>query len=140
MMKTYSELILLPTFEERFAYLQTHSKVGADTFGYERYLNQKFYQTKEWKDFRKRIILRDNGCDLACLDRPFGPKQPIYIHHLIEIKPEDIINRNFEILMNPENLISCSFETHQAIHYGDINLTHSDPVERFPNDTCPWLL
>lgn len=138
MYKSYTELMGFKTFEDRFNYLKTNGLVGDITFGPNRGLNQKFYASKEWKDFRRRIILRDNSRDLGCEGHEFGNNQPIYIHHINPISVEDVINRNFKSILNPDNVISCSFETHQAIHYGDINQLHKDPIERSPNDTCPW--
>lgn len=133
--KTYSELILLPTFEERFEYLRLNGAVGKDTFGYDRYLNQAFYTSYEWKKIRDQIIIRDNGCDLGIPGREIGRR--IYIHHINPLRKDDIVSHS-EYLRNPEFLICASFETHNAIHYGDINLLPRDPVERKPNDTCPW--
>lgn len=133
--KTYSELILLPTFEERFEYLKLNGAVGKDTFGYDRYLNQAFYTSYEWKKIRDQIIIRDNGCDLGIPGREIGRR--IYIHHINPLRKDDIVSHS-EYLRNPEFLICTSFETHNAIHYGDINLLPRDPVERKPNDTCPW--
>lgn len=133
--KTYSELIRLPTFEERFEYLKLRGSVGKDTFGHDRYLNQVFYTSQEWRRLRDEIIIRDNGCDLGIAGREIGGK--IYIHHLNPLGANDILARS-EYLMNPEYLICASFETHNAIHYSDINLLPRDPIERKPNDTCPW--
>ena len=133
--KTYSELILLPTFEERFEYLRLNGAVGKDTFGYDRYLNQAFYTSYEWKKIRDQIIIRDNGCDLGIPGREIGRR--IYIHHINPLRKDDIVSHS-EYLRNPEFLICTSFKTHNAIHYGDINLLPRDPVERKPNDTCPW--
>ena len=133
--KTYSELILLPTFEERFEYLRLNGAVGKDTFGYDRYLNQAFYTSYEWKKIRDQIIIRDNGCDLGIPGREIGRR--IYIHHINPLRKDDIVSHS-EYLRNPEFLICASFETHNAIHYGDINLLPRDPIERKPNDTCPW--
>ena len=133
--KTYSELIRFPTFKERFEYLKLRGSVGKDTFGHDRYLNQVFYTSKEWKRLRDEIIIRDNGCDLGIDGREIRSK--IYIHHLNPLVANDILTRS-EYLMNPEYLICVSFETHNAIHYGDINLLPRDPIERKPNDTCPW--
>ena len=133
--KTYSELILLPTFEERFEYLRLNGAVGKDTFGYDRYLNQAFYTSYEWKKIRDQIIIRDNGCDLGIPGREIGRR--IYIHHINPLRKDDVVSHS-EYLRNPEVLICTSFETHNAIHYGDINLLPRDPVERKPNDTCPW--
>lgn len=133
--RTYSELIALPTFEERFAYLKLSGSVGKDTFGYDRYLNQVFYSSYEWRKLRDEIIIRDNGCDLGVSDRIIYGK--IYIHHINPLRKDDIISRS-EYLRNPDFLICTSFETHNAIHYGDINLLPRDPIERTKNDTCPW--
>ena len=133
--KTYSELILLPTFEERFHYLRLGGKVGEETFGFDRYLNQMFYQSPEWRSVRRAVIVRDNGCDLGIWDREI--QGLITVHHLNPISVDDILNRT-EILLNPEYLISVSDLTHKAIHYGDERLLITAPVERRPNDTCPW--
>lgn len=130
----YSELQLLSDFDSRYDYLKVGGSVGEETFGNERWLNQIFYRSSEWKSVRDRVIIRDNGYDLGCLDRPiFGN---VLIHHMNPITPEDIRNRNPDIL-DPEFLISCSLPTHNAIHYGDGELVRSI-VERRPNDTCPW--
>lgn len=134
--KTYSELITLPTFEERYRYLKLGGEVGKETFGFDRWLNQVFYNSKEWKTFRRDIIVRDMGCDLGIEGREIGGR--IYIHHIEPIKLDDILHRRLEVLMNPNNAISVSFDTHNAIHYGDESLLLTVPVERSPNDTCPW--
>lgn len=134
--KTYLELSELKTFEERFKYLQMNSFVGDVTFGYERYLNQKFYTSKEWRKVRRDVIIRDNGCDLGIPGRELVGK--VYIHHINPITPKDIANQNLSALLDPDNLITVSFETHQAIHYGDISQTTNLPAERKPGDTCPW--
>ena len=134
-MRTYSELITIPDFKERFLYLKLDGKVGEETFGYDRYLNQIFYRSPEWKRVRREVIIRDLGCDLGIEDRPLGSR--IYVHHINPIKLKDINNRNLEIL-DPEFLICCSYDTHQAIHYGSEYLLLTDPVERKPYDTCPW--
>lgn len=133
--KTYSELVRLPTFEERFEYLKLKGSVGKDTFGHDRYLNQVFYTSQEWRRLRDEIIIRDNGCDLGIGGREIGGK--IYIHHLNPLGVNDVLTHS-EYLVNPEYLICVSFETHNAIHYGDINLLPRDPIERKRNDTCPW--
>jgi hypothetical protein len=133
--KTYSELIRLPTFEDRFEYLKLKGSVGKDTFGHDRYLNQVFYSSMEWRRLRDEIIIRDNGCDLGIEGREIGGK--VYIHHLNPLGANDILTHS-EYLVNPEYLICVSFETHNAIHYGDINLLPRDPIERKRNDTCPW--
>lgn len=130
----YSELIALPTYEERFKYLQLNGSVGRQTFGHERWMNQRFYRSAEWKAIRNQVIIRDNGCDLGCLDRPIFGK--ILIHHMNPIDPSDLKSGNSDIL-NPDFLISCSLATHNGIHYGDLS-TLRDPVERTPNDTAPW--
>lgn len=134
--KSYSELITLPTFEERYRYLRIGGEVGKETFGFERYLNQVFYTSKEWRKFRRDIIIRDNGCDLGIEDRDCG--KFLVVHHINEITIDDIRDKNLEILLNPENVITASTMTHKAIHYGDDSLLIKPPVERFKNDTCPW--
>lgn len=133
--KTYSELILLPAFKERFRYLKLGGKVGEETFGFDRYLNQKFYKSKEWLSVRDYVIIRDNGCDLAMEDRPIESR--IIIHHLNPITRDDIINQT-EFLLNPEYMICTIKRTHDAIHYGDESLLFDAPIERTKNDTCPW--
>lgn len=133
--RTYSELITLPTFEERFKYLQLEGSVGKDTFGYDRYLNQLFYKTAEWKRLRRDLIIRDNGCDLGIEGREIYGR--IIIHHLNPITKDDIVSRT-EYLLNPDFLICTTHNTHNAIHYGDESLLITSPVERSKNDTCPW--
>ena len=136
--KTYSELITIPTFEERFQYLKLDGRVGEETFGSDRYLNQKFYTSREWQDIRNHVIVRDHGCDLAMLDREIPDGVKILIHHMNPITAKDIVHRS-EFLIDPEFLISTIKLTHDAIHYGDERLLMlSAPVERRPNDTCPW--
>lgn len=133
--RTYSELITLPTFEERFRYLQLSGSVGKETFGFDRCLNQNFYRSAAWKRIRDQVIVRDNGCDLGIEDRMIYGK--ILIHHMNPISDKDILNLT-DILLNPEYLICVGHITHNAIHYGDENLLIKDPVARFKNDTCPW--
>ena len=133
--KTYSELITIPTFEERFEYLRLKGSVGKDTFGYDRYLNQILYNSPEWKRLRNQIIIRDNGRDLGCEGYEIYGR--ILIHHMNPITVEDIVSRD-PIVFDPENLICVSHNTHNAIHYGDENLLIMAPVERTKNDTCPW--
>lgn len=134
--RTYSELITLPTFKERYQYLKLNGVVGKETFGYDRYLNQEFYRSAGWRSLRDKIIIRDNGCDLGIEDRQVYGR--IYIHHLNPLTKNDIKNRS-EYLTNPEFLISVSFDTHNAIHYGDEELLLiSNLTERTKNDTCPW--
>lgn len=136
MIKTYSELITLPTFEERFEYLKLDGRVGYETFGYDRYLNQILYNSYDWKNrCRRDIIIRDNGCDLGC--EGFEIFGKILVHHINPITVEDVLNRN-PIVFDPENLISTTHNTHNAIHYGDIDLLTIRPIERTKNDTCPW--
>lgn len=136
MIRSYSELIKLPTFEERFEYLNLKGRVGKELFGYDRYLNQVFYQSQRWKKVRREIILRDNGCDLGMPG--FEIEKGIFIHHMNVLTKEDI-ERETEYLINPEYLITVSRNTHQAIHYGDKNLLPIfNFVERKPNDTKLW--
>ena len=132
----YSDVIKMDSFIERFRLLELRGMVGEETFGSDRYLNQKFYKSGEWSDLRNYIITRDKGCDLAFPDREIVG--PIFIHHLNPISVKDIVHKS-EFLLDPENLISCSFNTHQAIHYGDESLLVSDQIiERCANDTIPW--
>lgn len=133
--KTYSELIELPTFKERYRYLRLIGRVGKDTFGFDRYLNQNFYRSIEWKRVRDQVIVRDNGCDLGIEDRPITGK--ILIHHMNPITDKDILNLT-DTLLNPEYLICVSHITHNAIHYGDENLLITEPIVRTKYDTCPW--
>lgn len=134
--KTYAELSRLATFEERFEYLKLNGQVGKDTFGFDRVFNQRFYRSREWKNIRNYVIDRDRGCDLGIEGfEIFG--QNILIHHMNPISLEDIENSS-EFLLNPEYLISVTHNTHNAIHYGDIKLLTTGPIERSPYDTCPW--
>ena len=135
--KTYSELIALPTFEERYEYLRLNGRVGEDTFGFDRYLNQNFSRSAEWRRIRDRVIVRDNGCDLAIDDRIIYGK--ILIHHMNPITDKDLFNLS-DILLDPEYLICVSHNTHNAIHYGDGERLVKDPIVRTKNDTCPWKL
>lgn len=135
-MKTYHELITLPTFEERFLYLKLDGRVGEDTFGFDRWINQRFYTSDEWKRVRNEVIIRDNACDLGCEDHEIPSGVRIYIHHMNPIRLDDIVNKT-EFLMNPDYLITTIKMTHDAIHYG------SEPPktyfeERVKNDTIPW--
>ena len=133
--RTYSELITLPTFEERFKYLQLNGQVGKDTFGFDRYINQNFYHSLEWKRVRDKVILRDNGCDIGVEGYEIHGR--ILIHHMNPITIRDIESMS-EYLLNPEYLISTVHNTHNAIHYGDESLLITAPIERRKNDTCPW--
>lgn len=133
--RTYSELIQLPTFEERFRYLKLSNKIGETTFGFDRYINQKFYTSLEWRRVRDQVIFRDNGCDLGIEGREIYGK--VLIHHMNPITLDDIRNVT-DVLMNPEYLICVTHETHNAIHYGDEHLLMKEPIIRTKNDTCPW--
>lgn len=135
MTKRYSELVKLPTFKERYEYLKLNGVVGKETFGFDRYMNQTFYKSPEWKRIRDAVIIRDGGCDLGITGHDIYGK--IIIHHMNPIIPDDIINRS-DILLDPEYLIATTNETHQAIHYGDETLLIKEPVKRFSGDTCPW--
>lgn len=134
--KTYSELITLPTFEERYEYLRLDGIVCEETFGFDRYINQEFYQrSQEWKRIRDQVIIRDQGCDLGIEGREIRGK--IIVHHMNPITKEDILTRS-DFLLNPEYLICTLKSTHDAIHYGDENLLIKEPIIRTANDTCPW--
>mgnify|MGYP001109879681 FL=1 len=133
--KTYSEMVRLPTFLERYRYLKIGGQVGYETFGYDRYLNQILYRSPEWKRFRRDIIIRDNGCDLACDGYDIIGK--VLIHHIDPITVRDIKLRDQKIF-DPENVVSVTLNTHNAIHYGDESLLITEPLVRTPNDTCPW--
>lgn len=135
--RTYSELITLPTFEERFEYLRLGGKVGEETFGFDRYLNQILYNSPEWRSLRNYVITRDNGCDLAMPGREIAKGIKIMIHHMNPITVKDILDRS-EIVFNPEYLICTILNTHNAIHYGNSELLYKDPIVRSKNDTCPW--
>lgn len=134
-MKTYSELIRLPTFLDRYRYLRIGGKVGDETFGFDRRLNQLFYKDPEWISIRDKVIIRDSACDLGVLDRSIVGC--IYVHHMNPIRKLDILRRS-KCLFDPENLICTSKNTHDAIHYGDESLLIADPITRKANDTCPW--
>ena len=135
MIRTYSELITFPTFEERYRYLRLEGKVGEDTFGFDRWLNQSFYKDREWRAIRDKVIIRDNGCDLGIPDHEIHSR--IIVHHMNPITKDDILYRS-AFLLNPEYLICTVKNTHDAIHYGDEGLLIKVPIERTRNDTCPW--
>lgn len=135
MIRTFTELTQLSTFKERFEYLKLNGNVGADTFGFDRYLNQIFYRSKEWKSIRNKVIIRDNGCDLGL--EGYDIYGQILIHHMNPISVDDIINRR-DYILNSDFLICTSFQTHNAIHYSDLSQLAISPVERSQNDTCPW--
>lgn len=133
--KTYSKLIRLRTFEARFEYLALYGKVGQDTFGRDRYLNQNFYRSREWRRARNEVIVRDNGCDLSMPG--FDIYDKIYVHHMNPITMDDL-DYNFESLIDPELLICTSFNTHQAITFGNKNNLLLLPRERRKGDTKLW--
>lgn len=135
MIRSYSELIRRQTFKDRFDYLQLNGQVAGATFGGSRYLNQAFYRSAEWKQIRDYVILRDNGCDLGIEDRPIFGK-PL-VHHINPITKDSIIHDS-DFILDPENLITVSFQTHNAIHYGDISLIPGEPIIRQANDTKLW--
>ena len=135
MLRTYSELSRLQTFRERFEYLRLDGIVGAETFGFDRYLNQVFYNSDEWKAVRKTVIIRDNGCDLGMDGYDIHGK--IIVHHMNPFSIDDVLHRKEELL-DPEFSISTVLNTHNAIHYGDESLLPSAPIVRTRNDTCPW--
>ena len=136
MSRHYSELITIDSFEDRYEYCRLSGRVGAETFGFDRYLNQMFYSSAEWKQFRQHILVRDNGLDLAHKDRPIIGR--VFVHHLNPLSVEDLKFGGAR-LFDPENFVCVSFDTHQAIHYGDRTLlAPSDLVVRRPNDTVPW--
>ena len=149
MKRTYSELIRFSSFEERLKYLMLHGRVGEDTFGVDRYLNQDFYRSFEWRNFRDRIITRDHGCDMALPDFPIedwsltGGKQirsKILVHHLNPITKDSILQHS-NSLLDPENAVCVSFKTHNLIHYGFSDKRKNqlpDFSERTPYDTSPW--
>lgn len=136
MNKSYSELITIPTFLERYRYLKLYGRVGDETFGYDRYLNQAFYSSNEWKQFRNAVITRDLGCDLGIEEREINGL--IIIHHINPITVDDIVRKS-PLLMDLDNVICVCDLTHRAIHYGDEQLLFAaDPIERTRFDTCPW--
>lgn len=135
MIRTYSELIKLKTFKNRFEYLKLDGIVGEETFGFDRYMNQIFYKSREWTSVRRSVIIRDNGCDLGVEGYEIHGK--ILIHHMNPINLSDIVHKTDELL-NPDYLITTVLSTHNAIHYGDASLLPVLPIERRANDTCPW--
>lgn len=134
-MRTYSELSKLKTFKERFEYLQLNGVVGEDTFGFDRWMNQQFYHSKEWLDIKRQVLIRDEGRDLGLPGYEITGR--VLVHHMNPISKEDIIKRS-AILLDPEYLICVSKRTHDAIHYGDDRILRPAFFERRPNDTCPW--
>lgn len=133
--KTYSELVTIPDYLDRYHYLKIGGKVGAETFGYDRYLNQILYTSDEWRKFRRDMIIRDGGCDMAHED--YELEKHIILHHINPITVEDVLNRHPKVF-DSENVVCVCLNTHNAIHYGDESLLMLPPVERSKNDTCPW--
>lgn len=133
--RTYSELMELDTFEERYEYLKLDGYVGKDTFGFDRYLNQDFYRSVEWKSVRNKVIARDNGCDLACSDRPIFEK--VLVHHMNPITV-DQVTLGDPMILDMEYLITISHDTHNAVHFGSIDNLFIMPEERYPGDTKLW--
>lgn len=134
MIRTYSDLLQLTTFEDRFEYLRLVGKVGFPTFGHERWMNQHFYTSSEWRRIRNEVIARDNGFDLGVDGHPISGK--IIVHHMCPLDPEKLEHSD-ETILSPEYLISCSIMTHNAIHFGDAAPDHK-PIERRPGDTLLW--
>jgi hypothetical protein len=135
MIKTYRDLRRLETFEERYEYLRLGGFVGADTFGFDRYLNQEFYKSVLWRRARDYVIARDYGCDLGIEGREIYDR--VYVHHMNPMTPEDIKHSNLDIV-DPEFLICVTHNTHNAIHYGDADRLAKGPIERRPGDTKLW--
>ena len=135
LLKSYRNLILLPTILDRFEYLRIKANVGDSTFGFDRFVNQDFYQSREWRQVRMKVIARDEGCDLGVPEYPIGGK--VIIHHINPITAEDIENAS-DLLFDMDNLICVSESTHNAIHFGDETLLPAEPIIRMPGDTCPW--
>lgn len=135
MIRTYSELISLPTYEQRFNYLKLDGKVGEETFAKDRWLNQKFYHSQEWRSLRNKIIVRDLGCDMAV--EGFQIYERPLIHHMNPITQDDVLQHS-DYLINPEYLITVAYNTHQAIHYGNADLLMESPIERKAGDTKLW--
>lgn len=134
-MRSYTELRQYLTFQERFNYLRLDGKVGSQTFGFDRYLNQQLYHSVEWRHVRDAVIVRDLGCDLGDPNHPIGGQ--IIIHHMNPITAMQIEHSD-PIVFDPEYLITTCLKTHNAIHYGDEGLLPKAPIERRPYDTCPW--
>lgn len=133
--RTYSDLQCLTTFEDRYDYLHLDGDVGASTFGFDRFMNQQFYSSREWRGARREVLIRDNGCDLGIRDRVIHDR--VYIHHMNPMRPEDLTNFNPDVI-DPEYLICVTLATHNAIHYGDASLLLRLPPERKPGDTLLW--
>lgn len=134
-MKSYNELVKLPSFEERFRYLRLNGNVGSETFGFDRWLNQQFYRSQAWKQVRDRVIVRDGGCDLGVSGREIAGR--VIVHHMNPVCMQDILEHS-DMLLNEDYLVCVSHDTHNAIHYGDESLLPAMPKERSLFDTCPW--
>lgn len=136
--KCYSELIQIPEYSDRLDYLILFGKPGYQTFGHDRYLNQKFYTSSEWRRFRRDIIVRDHGCDLAHEKFPIMKRTTLLIHHINPVTIDDIRNRSGKLL-DPENVVAVAFDTHEIIHFGSSDVfSNRLPIVRTENDTCPW--
>lgn len=137
--RTYSELITIPNYKDRFEYLRLDGEIGIETFGFDRYLNQVLYRSKEWRQLREKIILRDSDYDLVydMAHKDFPINGRVIIHHINPITLEDIENRR-DIIFDMDNLVCVSHVTHEAIHYGDANLLPKEIIDRKPNDTKLW--
>lgn len=135
--KTYSELLSYITYDDRLSYLKIFGKVGDDIFGFDRYLNQKFYRSTEWRHLRRQIIIRDGGCDLGLAGYDIVDPRSVIIHHINPLSLEDVVSSS-NLLFDPENLITVSKWTHNLIHFGCLDGVNQIVLERSPNDTCPW--
>lgn len=135
MIKSYSELIKIDNYLDRFEYLKINGKIGEETFGFDRWLNQVFYSSGPWRMFRRKVIIRDNGCDMAM--KGYEISEKLIVHHINQITKYDIINRTSK-LFDFENVVCVSDTTHKAIHYGDVKLLPQPIIIRTRNDTCPW--
>lgn len=135
--RTYSELITIPTFEGRYEYLRCGGHIGIDTFGWNRFLNQSLYTSDRWKKFRNKIIIRDEGCDLAFYGHDIYQMKNVIVHHLNPITVEDVLNDD-PCVFDPENVVCTILKTHNAIHYGTKENLPPEPIVRRPNDTAPW--
>lgn len=138
MIKTYDELLEINTYKDRFLYLKLNGGIGEQTFGGSRYLNQAFYRSKQWRDFRNRIICRDNGLDMACSEYEINGR--IIVHHINPITKDDVIHERLDKLLDDQNVVCVSMMTHEAIHFGDESFIFEPPKERFKFDTAPWRL
>lgn len=134
--RCYSDLRSLPSFEERFEYLKLQGKVGKETFGFDRWMNQEFYRSREWRTARRDVIVRDYGCDLGIEDNEILESK-MYIHHMNPLTVEDLVHSN-DMILDPENLITVTHSTHNAIHYGNADMLSKRYRDRVPGDTKLW--